>query len=100
MAVTEEKWQPARLLPNYGNRRLRRAGSDAGCSAFLAVLQSVREFGRALTMRCGAPAGSLRPSSRCRSCSDGSGYRPDGLISSYPRQDFVDSARGGRARSK
>ena len=53
-----EKWQRARLFPVTGignpNEQERR-----GCSVLLAVLSSVKEFGRALTARCGAPAGII-----------------------------------------
>jgi hypothetical protein len=72
MAMVDETWQPARLFPITGI-----GGADEqerrGCSAFLAVLQSVREFGRNITMRCGAPAGVIETF-------NGAKFRPDGLI--------------------
>jgi hypothetical protein len=55
---SEEQWQPARLIPVSGLN-----GTDEqerrGASAFLAVIQVVKEFGRALTSKFGAPAGVL-----------------------------------------
>jgi hypothetical protein len=51
-----------------------------GCSAFLAVTQSVKEFGRALTNRCGAPAGTLETFIEVPFELGGSQFRPDGLI--------------------
>ena len=54
----EEAWHQARLIPtsgiNGGEEQERRA-----TSALLAVMSSVKEFGRALTQPLGAPAGSL-----------------------------------------
>jgi hypothetical protein len=79
MTLTEETWQPARLFPITGI-----GGADEqerrGCSAFLAVLQSVREFGRALTMRCGAPAGAIETFIEVPFTLNDSRFRPDGLI--------------------
>ena len=79
MATVEEKWQPARLFPITGI-----GGADEqerrGCSAFLAVLHSVREFGRALTVRCGAPAGTIETFIEVPFTLDGAKFRPDGLI--------------------
>lgn len=57
MAI-DERWQRARLFPvtGIGNpvEQERR-----GASVFLAVLSAVKEFGRAMTSRCGAPAGTV-----------------------------------------
>ena len=79
MAVAEETWQPARLFPITGI-----GGADEqerrGCSAFLAVLQSVREFGRALTLRCGAPAGNIETFIEVPFALGDAKFRPDGLI--------------------
>jgi hypothetical protein len=76
---TNEKWQPARLFPITGI-----GGADEqerrGCSALLAVVQSVHEFGRALTMRCGAPAGSIETFIEVPFTLNGADFRPDGLI--------------------
>jgi hypothetical protein len=58
MAMTEESWHQARLIPTSGingaDEQERRA-----TSALLAVMSSVREFGRVLTQPMGAPAGQL-----------------------------------------
>lgn len=79
MATAEETWQPARLFPITGI-----GGADEqerrGCSALLAVLQSVREFGRTLTVRCGAPAGTIETFIEVPFTLDDAKYRPDGLI--------------------
>ena len=78
MAI-DEKWQPARLFPITGignpDEQERR-----GCSVLLAVLQSVREFGRALTSRCGAPAGTIETFIEVPFETGGASCRPDGLI--------------------
>jgi hypothetical protein len=79
MVTVDERWQPARLFPITGI-----GGADEqerrGCSAFLAVLKSVREFGRALTLRCGAPAGTIETFIEVPFTLGGAKFRPDGLI--------------------
>lgn len=56
--MAEENWHVARLIPTSGindaDEQERRA-----TSALLAVLGSVREFGRTLTQSVGAPAGVI-----------------------------------------
>jgi hypothetical protein len=56
--VSEEAWLAARLIPTSGIN-----GSDEqerrATSALLAVMSSVREFGRAIVQPLGAPAGSM-----------------------------------------
>ena len=57
--LAEEKpWNAARLIPTSGI-----SGADEqerrGTSALLAVMSSVREYGRAVTMPFGAPAGAM-----------------------------------------
>ncbi len=56
--MAEESWHQARLIPTSGingaDEQERRA-----TSALLAVMTSVREFGRVLTQPLGAPAGQL-----------------------------------------
>lgn len=56
--TTEQTWHEARLIPTSGisgaEEQERRA-----TSALLAVMVSVREFGRALTKPLGAPAGAI-----------------------------------------
>lgn len=72
-------WQPARLFPVAGiggaEEQERRA-----TSALLAVMNLVREFGRALTARCGAPVGSLDAFIEVPFGHDDEAYRPDGVI--------------------
>jgi len=79
MAVSDEVWQPARIIPVTGL-----AGADEqerrGCSAFLAVLGSVREFGRAITATFGAPAGVIETFIEVPFKLGDTTYRPDGLI--------------------
>jgi hypothetical protein len=57
--MSEETWLAARLIPTSGingaDEQERRA-----TSALLAVMSSVREFGRAITQPLGAPAGQLQ----------------------------------------
>jgi len=58
MANEEQAWSAARLIPTSGI-----SGAEEqerrGTSALLAVMASVKEFGRALTSPLGAPAGNL-----------------------------------------
>ena len=79
MPMVDETWQPARLFPITGI-----GGADEqerrGCSALLAVIQSVREFGRTLTMRCGAPAGVIETFIEVPFVLNDLKFRPDGLI--------------------
>lgn len=79
MAVVREAWQPARLIPVTGM-----TGADEqerrGSSAFLAVLSSVREFGRDVTALLGAPAGQIETFIEVPFTLGDQRYRPDGLI--------------------
>lgn len=56
--MSEETWHQARLIPTSGisgtDEQERRA-----TSALLAVMSAVREYGRTLTKRLGAPAGTI-----------------------------------------
>ena len=65
----EVEWERARLFPVSGiggaDEQERRAAS-----ALLAVMQSVREFGRAITVPMGAPAAGYRRTSRSRSATE------------------------------
>lgn len=54
--MAEETWHVARLIPTSGINGAKEQERRA-TSALLAVMMSVREFGRALTTRFGAPAG-------------------------------------------
>lgn len=79
MAQAEANWQAARLIPVSGL-----SGPDEqerrGASAYLAVLASVREFGRALTTRFGAPAGRIETFIEVEFPHGEKRCRPDGLI--------------------
>jgi hypothetical protein len=75
----EVEWERARLFSVSGirnaNERERRASS-----ALLAVIQSVREFGRAITAPMGAPAGRLSTFIEVPFEDEEQNLRPDGLI--------------------
>ena len=58
MTPDESRWQPSRLIPVSGIRG-EAEQERRGCSALLAVIESVREFGRALLVPLGAPAGAV-----------------------------------------
>lgn len=72
-------WQRARLFPvagiGGGEEQERRA-----TSALLAVMAGVREFGRALTARCGAHAGSVATFVEVPFGQEEEAYRPDGVV--------------------
>ncbi|WP_353648525.1 TerD family protein [Nakamurella sp. A5-74] len=78
-ADTDADWQRARLFPVAGiggaEEQERRA-----TSALLAVLGIVREFGRAVTARVGAPAGAVTTFIEVPFGLDEQAYRPDGVI--------------------
>ncbi|MFX0594932.1 stress response protein [Melissospora conviva] len=77
--MSEETWRTARLIPTSGiagaEEQERRA-----TSALLAVLSSVREFGRAITKPLGAPAGSIETFIEVPFKLKGRQLFPDGLI--------------------
>ncbi len=77
--MSEESWHQARLIPTSGisgaEEQERRA-----TSALLAVAGAVREFGRVLTQRLGAPAGSVETFIEVPFVLEGKRYYPDGLI--------------------
>ena len=77
--MDEDDWQPARLIPVSGI-----SGADEqerrGVSALLAVVSSVREFGRALTGQLGAPAGTIATYIEVPFRLGDRTVRPDGLI--------------------
>ena len=72
-------WERARLFPVSGvggaDEQERRASS-----ALLAVVESVREFGRALTVPLGAPSGRLSAYIEVQFKDGGKKLRPDGAI--------------------
>ena len=57
--MSEDSWLTARLIPTSGINGAEEQERRA-TSALLAVMSSVREFGRALTQPLGAPAGPLQ----------------------------------------
>jgi len=77
--MSEETWRTARLIPTSGI-----AGSEEqerrATSALLAVLSSVREFGRAITRPLGAPAGKIETFIEVPFKLRGRQLFPDGLI--------------------
>jgi hypothetical protein len=77
--MDDESWQRARLIPVSGIR-----GADEeerrGTSAFLAVVDAVKEFGRAMTVPLGAPAGRLATFIEVPFQHGEKKLRPDGLI--------------------
>lgn len=56
--MTEETWHAARLIPTSGIKGAEEQERRA-TSALLAVLTAVKEFGRTVTGRVGAPAGTI-----------------------------------------
>jgi hypothetical protein len=77
--MAEETWHVARLIPTSGingaDEQERRA-----TSALLAVMTSVREFGRALTTRFGAPAGVVEAYIEVPFMLGEHRHYPDGLV--------------------
>jgi hypothetical protein len=77
--MSEETWNEARLIPTSGisgaEEQERRA-----TSALLAVLGSVKEFGRAITGPLGAPAGTIRTYIEVPFALGEKRCYPDGLI--------------------
>ena len=77
--MDDAAWEPARLIPVSGIN-----GSDEqerrGVSALLAVLESVREFGRAVLGPLGAPAGRIATYIEVPFELGDKTVRPDGLI--------------------
>jgi hypothetical protein len=57
--MSEETWHAARLIPTSGINGAEEQERRA-TSALLAVMASVREFGRAITQPIGAPAGTVQ----------------------------------------
>jgi stress response protein SCP2 len=78
-AADGNDWKAARLFPvagiGGGEEQERRA-----TSALLAVMSGVREFGRATTVRCGAPAGQVATFVEVPFGQDEEAYRPDGVV--------------------
>lgn len=77
--MTDKPWERARLIPVSGI-----SGPDEqerrGVSALLAVVNSVREFGRAVTGSLGAPAGAVTAFIEVPFTSGEKNLRPDGVL--------------------
>lgn len=72
-------WHPARLFPVAGIGGAEEQESRA-TSSLLAVMVLVKEFGRSLTARCGAPAGAMETFVEVPFGHEEAAYRPDGVI--------------------
>ena len=83
----EVEWERVRLFPVSGiggaDEQERRAAS-----ALLAVVQSVREFGRAITVPMGAPAGRLSAYIEVPFTDGDKKLRPDLIESDQPRRIY------------
>jgi hypothetical protein len=77
--MAEETWHAARLIPTSGINGAEEQ-ERRGTSALLAVMTSVKEFGRAMTTPLGAPAGSLETFIEVPFEFEGRRVFPDGLI--------------------
>jgi hypothetical protein len=77
--VAEETWNEARLIPTSGISGVEEQERRA-TSALLAVMTSVREFGRSLTQSVGAPAGAVQAYIEVPFTIDDRKVYPDGLI--------------------
>ena len=77
--MADKPWERARLIPVSGI-----SGPDEqerrGVSALLAVVNSVREFGRAITGPLGAPAGGVTAFIEVPFTSGEKNLRPDGVL--------------------
>ena len=79
-AKPEDLWNEARLIPTTGIGGLAEQEQRA-TSALLAVLRAVPEFGRALLVQAGAPAGRIRSYIEVQFPDDtGKVPRPDGAV--------------------
>lgn len=78
--MAEEKpWNAARLIPTSGINGAEEQERRA-TSALLAVMSAVKEYGRALTSRMGAPAGTMETFIEVPFLLAGKKVFPDGLI--------------------
>ena len=77
--MAEEAWHEARLIPTSGINGAEEQERRA-TSALLAVMSSVREFGRALTKPYGAPAGTVQTYIEVPFLLGDKKLFPDGLI--------------------
>src|SRR5688572_28990255 len=77
--MVDDTWLAARLIPTSGINGAEEQERRA-TSALLAVMSSVREFGRALTQPLGAPAGPVQCFIEVPFALGDKKYFPDGLI--------------------
>jgi hypothetical protein len=77
--MAEETWHVARLIPTSGINGAEEQERRA-TSALLAVMTAVREFGRSLTARFGAPAGVVETYIEVPFMLGEARHYPDGLI--------------------
>lgn len=77
--MTEESWHEARLIPTSGINGAAEQERRA-TSALLAVMTSVKEFGRAITRPLGAPAGTVETYIEVPFSVGDQRVYPDGLI--------------------
>lgn len=77
--MSEESWHQARLIPTSGINGAEEQERRA-TSALLAVMSSVREFGRALAQPLGAPAGAMETYIEVPFVWEEKKCFPDGLI--------------------
>jgi hypothetical protein len=77
--MTDNAWHAARLIPTSGINGAEEQERRA-TSALLAVMSSVKEFGRVITQRVGAPAGAVETFIEVPFEFDGRRLFPDGLI--------------------
>lgn len=77
--MAEDAWLAARLIPTSGINGAEEQERRA-TSALLAVMSSVREFGRALTQPLGAPAGAVQTYIEVPFRLGDKQFFPDGLI--------------------
>ena len=77
--IVDEKWPMARLIPITAASGVEAQERNAA-SALLAVMASVKEFGRALLKPLGAPAGNIQTFVEVPFTLEGKKIRPDGLI--------------------
>jgi len=95
--MDEDVWERARLIPVSGI-----TGPDEqerrGSSALLAVIDSVKEFGRALAAPLGAPPGVISTYIEVPFKLGGKNLRPDGVIRVVRGGQVVDGAGRGKDR--
>lgn len=78
--MAEEAWNEARLIPTSGIKGDSEEQERRATSALLAVMAAVREFGRAMTQRAGAPAGQIEAFIEVPFTLGAQRIYPDGLV--------------------